>query len=82
MVLITPHKIIRSKRKTIALQVNSEAELIVRIPMRLSLSYVEKIIHQKHDWIIKKQSEITKAVNKFTTKTFQDSEEFLYLGIS
>ena len=46
MAFITPYKVIRSKRKTIALQVNSEAALIVRVPMRFSLNYVEQIIQQ------------------------------------
>ncbi|MBT4989829.1 MAG: M48 family metallopeptidase [Rickettsiales bacterium] len=82
MAFITPYKVIRSKRKTIALQVNSEAALIVRVPMRFSLNYVEQIIQQKHSWITKKQDDITNKINKFTAKTFEDSEKFLYLGKS
>jgi len=40
-------KLIRSKRRSIALIVSSEATLIVRAPMRTTLEYIEGLVLKK-----------------------------------
>jgi hypothetical protein len=72
-------KIIRSKRKNIALMVTQDATLVVRAPMRTPLHYIEKLVAEKSDWIERKIREFEKRP-KATKKTFQAEEEFLYLG--
>lgn len=44
------YKIIRSNRKTIGLSMTSEG-LIVRAPYRASISKIEEVIWQNHNWI-------------------------------
>lgn len=72
-------KIIRSKRKSVALVITHDATLIVRAPMRTSMDYIEKIVEQKADWIKRKIGEFQKRPVA-TKKTFAQGEEFFYLG--
>jgi len=71
-------KIIRSRRRTLALEVAKDASLVVRAPFLLPMYHIQKFIYQKRRWIKKKQEEILK--NKMAKKSFVDGDEFLYLG--
>lgn len=50
---ILPDKIIRSKRKTVSLTVDSSGRLIVRAPLQCSEARILAFIEQKSDWILK-----------------------------
>ena len=72
------YQLIRSKRKTLSLQINNDAELIVRAPNQLSVKKIEQFIDQKSTWI---NSKICACSNKKLTKpNYQQDEDFLYLG--
>lgn len=47
------YEIIRSKRKTIALQINEAGELVVRAPMKLSQRKIQKVVDEHYEWIEK-----------------------------
>ena len=51
---MTPSKIIRSKRKTLSLTINENAELVVRAPKRLSIEKIQDFINEKEKWILNK----------------------------
>ncbi len=51
------YTVIRSKRKTVALQINSDGELIVRAPMRFPERKIKKLIEEHRSWIEKKMKE-------------------------
>ncbi len=46
-------KLIRSKRKTLSIEINERCELIVRAPLRMSESQIEKFLAEKQGWIEK-----------------------------
>ena len=46
-------KLIRSKRRTISIEITPEAEVIVRAPYYASVSEINKLIGEKSDWIHK-----------------------------
>jgi len=73
------HKLIRSKRKTIALVIGSDATLTVRAPVHIPLNYIERLVNKKHLWIKRKISEI-ESRPKVRPKEFVNGEGFLYLG--
>ena len=50
-----PYTLIRSKRRSLSLQISPSGELIVRSPLKLSLLTIENFIEQKKDWILKHQ---------------------------
>ena len=52
------YQLIRSKRKTLSLQINSNAKLIVRAPNRLSVKKIEQFIDEKSNWIERKSTSI------------------------
>jgi predicted metal-dependent hydrolase len=51
---IPVEKIIRSRRRTIGLEITSGATLVVRAPMRASAGDIEEIIRLKSSWILRK----------------------------
>lgn len=47
------YKLIRSKRKTLSLEIDERCELVVRAPMFLSTKKIEQFIDEKQNWIEK-----------------------------
>ena len=72
------YKLIRSKRKTLSLQINTNAELIIRCPQKLSIKEVESFIVDKTGWIEKKQQAIQSK--QIQPSNYVSGEQFLYLG--
>lgn len=73
-------KIIRTKRKTIALIINDEAQLIIRAPIKASTKYIEKVVYEKRNWIKNKQELIKRRNKNYMPKKYIDGEGFLILG--
>jgi len=73
--------IIKSKkRKTVSLQVTAEAEIIVRVPHRLSSRRINEIVNEKKDWLQKKYKIALARLKKYSVKKYVNGEKFLYLG--
>ena len=51
--IIKPDKIIRAKRKTVSITVDSSGRLIVRAPLRCSEARILAFIEKKSEWILK-----------------------------
>lgn len=73
-------KIIRSKRRTVALIITKDGSLIVRAPFKTPLNYIEDFVNQKQLWILKKQSAVREYLQNNKSKEFRDGENFWYLG--
>ncbi len=58
--LLLPNKIVKSKRRSISLQIKVSGEFIVRAPIKCKNEEIFKFIHQKANWIIEKRLEATK----------------------
>ena len=54
------YKLIRSSRKTIAIEVRPEG-VLVRAPLQATISQIESLLADKADWIKKAQSKIASA---------------------
>jgi hypothetical protein len=74
-------KIIRSKRKTLCLEVTRDARLIIRAPLWTGEEVIKDFVLRKRVWIAKK---LKRARNSFLAshKTFREGEFFSYLGRS
>jgi len=72
-------KIIRSKRKTISLQVSDDATLIVRAPFKVNEEIINRVILKHSNWIEKKKKEMQLRDVKFSKKEYVNGEGFLYL---
>jgi predicted metal-dependent hydrolase len=73
-------KIIRTKRKTIALQMTEDATLIVRAPLNVSHDAIIKTVLKYENWIKQKKIKIQSREHKFVPKKFVNGEDFIYLG--
>lgn len=73
-------KVVRSRRRTISIEVRRDASLVVRAPYTVSSSVIEGFLHEKRGWISRKQGLARERVR--VEKQFVDGEEFLYLGRS
>ena len=80
MINIKIDKLFRSHRKTIGLQITTDARLIVRAPYFASESLIHKLIRQKESWIRAKQDYFKQRQSKILVKKFLPGEEFLFLG--
>jgi len=77
---IEVEKIIRTRRKTIALQVTDEATLVVRAPFNADDETIKRVIYKHRKWIEQKRKEVKARDPKFSPKEFVNGEGFLYLG--
>ncbi|MEK7309241.1 MAG: SprT family zinc-dependent metalloprotease [Planctomycetota bacterium] len=73
-------KIIRSKRRTIALQVCPDATVIIRAPFKASDTYINGFVELKRGWITRKQKFFRQQSRSVKEKEFVTGEEFMYLG--
>lgn len=55
---MTEYQLIRSSRKTVAIEITREGQVIVRAPRRCSRQWIENFIREKEGWIAKKKEEI------------------------
>ena len=72
------YQVIRSKRKTLSLQINQDAELIIRAPQRISDKDIQAFITEKSHWIEKKQQQVKSLISQ--KYHFEEGEMLLYLG--
>lgn len=56
------YKLIRSKRKTLSLEITENLEIIVRAPKRLSQKVIDDFVFSKSDWIEEKIKLISERV--------------------
>ena len=75
-------KIVRTKRRTLAIEVSRDAKLIVRAPQRMPQETIDRFVAQKSGWIEKKKREARKKRAAAAPKRFENGEKFLYLGRS
>jgi predicted metal-dependent hydrolase len=73
-------QIIRSKRRTFALEIDNQGRLIVRAPARATRAQIEALVAQKSAWIQGKQAEVRSQGELIPVRQYQAGEIFLYLG--
>ena len=73
-------RIIRSKRKSIALIIERDGSLVVRAPLQATDDDILNVVEAKADWIKTTQEKARKLGPVPVRKRFVDGEEFWYLG--
>jgi predicted metal-dependent hydrolase len=74
-------KLIRSKRRTIALIIERDGSFTVRAPLRAPHAAIETFIQQKADWVTRTREKI-KSTRPTIGKQYTNGEKFLFLGSS
>jgi len=78
---IPVEKIVRSRRRTIALVITPDARLIVRAPLRVPAAMIDEMIREKSGWIRKKMAEIQQRPPAVVHR-YEEGEIFFFLGRS
>lgn len=73
-------QLIRSKRKSIALEIKDDGALVVRAPFFVKDESIQKFVDQKQDWINKVYQRVRQRLAQIRPKQFSEGEKFLYLG--
>ena len=73
----TPYQIIRSARKTVAIQITPEGKVLVRCPGRMAVRDVERLVESKAAWIQKHLARAAEgqSLPKFTPEEIQTLTE-------
>jgi len=74
------YTLIKAKRKTIAIRITKEGEVVVRCPMRMTKLQAEAFVQQHMDWINKNLAEVCKRKNEKESFTAGDGSVVYYLG--
>ena len=72
--------LVRSRRRSIGLEVRPDATLVVRAPTRTPLWFVESLLREKAGWIEEKLSKTRSHVSLLPRHDFLTGERFPYLG--
>lgn len=75
-----PYTVIRSDRKSIALVVDSESNLIVRAPHNVKDEEILDYVRTKKRWILEKQNQVSVFGEKHSPVVLASGESVLYLG--
>ena len=71
-----PYQIIKSDRKTIAIQIKPDGQVVVRCPKRMRIEEARRFVEIKADWIEKHLAKRPpQAVEKYTTKEIEKLRE-------
>lgn len=73
-------KVIRSKRKTVALIVQADGSLVVRAPLRTPRARLEQVVEAHRNWIRKKQELVAQERAQRPRPEYRAGESFLFLG--
>lgn len=70
--MIFDYTLVRSKRKTVAIQVDSDCNITIRAPLRLSQKEIDKILLEKKAWLEK--TIISQREKKKNFKEYSDED--------
>lgn len=74
-------KLVRSRRKTIALIIERDGSLTVRAPLSMAQARILAFVESHRDWIARNQARLL-AAGPVPAKRYIEGESFLYLGNS
>jgi predicted metal-dependent hydrolase len=74
------YTVIRSRRKTIAVEITKEGGVLVRAPLKLARREVFAFVHQNSNWISRKLAQSRVLQEERTPRRFLEGESFPFLG--
>lgn len=74
------YQVVRSNRKSVALVIDNEANLIVRAPLQMQDAMIEDFVRKKKRWINEKQQQVAVFGEKHPPVVVETGESLMYLG--
>lgn len=79
---VGPYTLIRSRRRTLGLEIRQDATLVVRAPLRFPAGEIATLLQKKAAWITGKQQQVQLEAGLVPHHEFLTGEHFPYLGHS
>lgn len=76
------YRLVRSRRRTLALIVEADGALTVRAPLKLSQAAIHDFLEKKADWVRKAQAKLQVRAAQRGAHTFEAGDTFPLLGQS
>ena len=76
------YELIYSTRKTIAIQLMEDGNVVVRAPKRAGKHAIEKFLKEKEDWILTKQQEIREASENRKSRQLTDAQRLKMINLA
>jgi predicted metal-dependent hydrolase len=73
--------IIRSRRKSIAIEIQRDGKVLIRAPLRASQSRIDALLIEKNAWIAEKLALSRQMQAQIPNHAFDPGETFPYLGV-
>ena len=77
-----PYEVVRSNRKSIALVIDNEANLVVRAPRAMPDDAIAEFVRRKRRWINEKRKQVDVFGEKHAKVEVQTGESIMYMGNS
>ncbi len=74
-------RILRSRRKTLSIEVHPDGSVVVRAPLRASQARIDAVLKERQAWIESKQTLVTQRAAETPNHHFTPAETFPYMGI-
>lgn len=74
------YQVVRSNRKSVALVIDNEANLIVRAPALMPDTVIDEFVRKKRRWINEKQQQVAVFGEKHPPVVVETGESIMYLG--
>lgn len=75
------YKLIRSRRRSVALVVARDATLVVRAPLRMPIRFIESFLEERRDWVDRTVARVRKESVHVSKRQYVDGELFRFLGV-
>lgn len=75
------YKLIRSRRRSVALVVARDATLVVRAPLRMPLHFIESFLEERRNWVDQTVARVRKENAQISERQYADGEHFRFLGV-
>lgn len=76
------YTIIYKKRKTMGIYIDVYGNVELRVPKTTTDTAINNLLENKWHWIAQKSAEMKEKTKGFKEKTYEEGEQFLYLGES
>ncbi len=73
--------LIRTRRKTIAIIIQTDGSLLVRAPLRASLKHIQTLVDERAAWIQRKQELARRRAAVVSPRLYTPGAHFPYLGV-
>lgn len=71
-----PYKVIKSQRKTIAVQIMPDGQILVRCPKHMRAEEIQRFVESKENWIRKHLAQLSyKKIGPFTKQQIEELRE-------